>query len=388
MPIPQFIRLQTENSKLVQPRHDGNVNSNHKPNVHLSDTMMIITRILLAALLLGASVVHAQDGESSPVKKVTYPNGSPDEPLLKELSLTRAAESLDRTAVAWVQKNKCGSCHTGWPYVSTRAVLLAELPTDSLANVRTFFEGRITNWEEDEKVKKHQHREIVGTSTALAIHDAQTAGKLHPVTRQALDRMWTLQRKDGAWSWPKCDWPPFEVDDYYGAVLAAVGVGHAPEGYAQGDSAKTGVEKLRAYLTKTPAPNLHHRAWLLWASVRLDGLLDAPQKQSTVDDLIALQRGDGGWSMESLGPEWSGRKGDAANPDAPSDGYGTGLAIFVLREAGIPASHAALRRGVKWLSENQRESGRWFTRSLNGVKQHYISDTATSFAVLALKACE
>jgi len=43
---------------------------------------------------------------------------------------------------------------------------------------------------------------------------------------------------------------------------------------------------------------------------------------------------------------------------------------------------------VKWLSTNQRESGRWFTRSLNGVKQHFISDTATVFAVLALKSCE
>ena len=59
-----------------------------------------------------------------------------------------------------------------------------------------------------------------------------------------------------------------------------------------------------------------------------------------------------------------------------------------LSEAGIPASHDAVQRGVKWLSTSQRESGRWFTRSLNGVPQHFISDTATVFAVLALKACE
>ena len=76
------------------------------------------------------------------------------------------------------------------------------------------------------------------------------------------------------------------------------------------------------------------------------------------------------------------------NPDAPGDGYGTGLVVFVLREAGVPASDAALQRGKRWLASNQRESGRWFTRSPNGVEQNYLSDTATAFAVMALKACE
>jgi len=341
--------------------------------------------LILLYCVLAASAVPARAAE--PSSEPAYPHGSPEEPVRAVLSLTKAAESLDHTNLAWVRKHKCDSCHTGWPYLGSRAVL-NEPPGDALVEVRSFFEGRITNWDADESVKKHQHREIVGTAAALAMNDAQSGGKLHPVTRSALDRMWTLQRADGAWNWPKCSWPPFEVDDYYGAVLAAVGVGYAPEGYAQGESAKVGVEKLRAYLKATPAPNLHHRAWLLWASARLDGLLSDEEKQGTIKDLLALQRGDGGWSMESLGPEWEGRKGELANVNAPSDGYGTGLVIFVLREAGLTANHEALQCGVKWLSSNQRESGRWFTRSLNGVKQHFISDTATTFAVLVLKACE
>ena len=350
--------------------------------------------LLTGLLFLAASAAHAEESKPPsgtapvPASQSAFPNASPDEPLLKTFSLNKAAESLDRTAVAWVQKQQCGSCHTGWPYVYSRAVLLKEAPTDSLAEVRAYFEGRITNWDEDEKEKKHSYREIVGTATALAIYDAQTTGRLQPITRQALDRMWTMQRKDGAWSWPKCDWPPFEVDDYYGAVHAAVGVGYAPENYAQSASARAGVEKLRAYFKATPAPNLHHRTWLLWAAARLDGLLSAEEKQSTIQDLLALQRSDGGWSMESLGKKWEGHRGETADPDAPSDGYGTGLVMFVLRESGLPADHAALQNGVRWLSANQRESGRWFTRSLNGVKQHYISDTATAFAVLALKSCE
>jgi squalene-hopene/tetraprenyl-beta-curcumene cyclase len=122
--------------------------------------------------------------------------------------------------------------------------------------------------------------------------------------------------------------------------------------------------------------------------VKLEGLLSAAGQQSAIEEMLALQRSDGGWSMESLGKSWVGRDGEEANPDAPSDGYGTGLVVYVLRQAGVPASTESVRRGKTWLSTNQRESGRWFTRSLNGVKQHYISDTATAFAVLALDACK
>lgn len=298
------------------------------------------------------------------------PLPSADEPRLEKFSLAKAAESLDRVSLAWVQKNQCGSCHTDWPYMMSRASI-KELPSSAMSEIRQFFEERITNWDADEKVKKHWHREIVGTSAALAIHDAQTTGKLAPVTRQALDRMWTLQRKDGAWNWPKCSWPPFEIDDYYGAVQAAVGVG-----------------KLLAYFKGNNPPSLHHKTWLLWASVKLDGLMSADEQQSTIKELLAMQRSDGGWSLESLGNGWVGRNGEESNLDAPSDGYGTGLVVYVLRQAGVPMDDAAVQRGKAWLMANQRVSGRWFTRSLNGVKQHYISDAATPFAVLALEVCK
>lgn len=316
-----------------------------------------------------------------------WPLPSAAEPLMPQLSLPKAAASLDRTAVTWIHERNCGSCHTGWPYLMSRAVL-RDAPSPAINEVRAFFENRITNWDADDKIEKHEPREIVGTATALAMYDAQSTGTLQAVTRQALDRMWTLQRADGAWDWTKCGWPPYEIDDYYGAVLAAVGVGQAPESYSRGDSAKVGVEKLCVYFKNTAPPSLHHKTWLLWASVKLDGLLSTEEQQAAIKELVALQRSDGGWSMESLGKDWVGQRGEKANPDAPSDGYGTGLVVFVLRQAGVPTSNDSIQRGKAWLTANQRVSGRWFTRSLNGVKEHFISDTATAFAILALDACQ
>ena len=65
----------------------------------------------------------------------------------------------------------------------------------------------------------------------------------------------------------------------------------------------------------------------------------------------------------------------------------TGLAVLVLREAGVPAEDPRLKKAVKWLLANQRESGRWWTRSLNTDKYHYITYSGTAYPLLALAKC-
>ena len=63
----------------------------------------------------------------------------------------------------------------------------------------------------DKGSKPRWDTEVVATAAALAINDAATTGTLHPLTRRALDRMWTLQKPDGDWDWLKCDWPPLRA---------------------------------------------------------------------------------------------------------------------------------------------------------------------------------
>lgn len=74
--------------------------------------------------------------------------------------------------------------------------------------------------------------------------------------------------------------------------------------------------------------------------------------------------------------------------DALGDGYVTGLVLYVARPARIAADAPAVCRGVASLKSHQRASGRWFTPSLNRDGPHYLSNTGTAFAILALKACE
>jgi squalene-hopene/tetraprenyl-beta-curcumene cyclase len=337
------------------------------------------------ALLLGlGSGASAQEVK----QEIKLLINSADEPVAKKMSLAKTAEFLDHQSLAWTQVRKCGTCHTNLPYLVSRGQLGGDLT--ALKEVRGFFEKRIANWDSGKKEDMPKRdSEVVTTAATLALQDGLTTGKLHPLTRKALDRMWTLQKPNGAWEWPKCGWPPLEHDDYYGVVYVTVAVGHAPDNYAQTEQAKEGLEILRRYFNyKTnPPPSLHHKAMLLWASQKVSGIMSEKLQQSTIQELRTLQKGDGGWSLPTLG-DWVGFDERPNDRSAPSDGYATGFVIFILRQAGVPASDNAIQKGIAWLQNNQRESGRWFTRSINTDRYHFITHAGTAYAVLALKACE
>jgi squalene-hopene/tetraprenyl-beta-curcumene cyclase len=311
---------------------------------------------------------------------------SDKEPIAEKFSLERGARFLDTVSVNWTRARKCGTCHTNYAHMMA-GPMVEKTPSPELIEVRAFFESRAAGWDKLTKAAKPiRDGEIVATAAALAFNDAAATGKLHPLTRAALDRMWTIQRSDGAWNWFDCNLPPMEDDDYYGTALAAVAIGHAPDNYKSTEAARKGISRLRDYLRATPAPLLHHRALLLWASLGIDGLMDAKEREKTIAELLAKQRPDGAWSLTSLG-RFERRDGTPNPDDAPGDGYGTGYVVYVLRQSGIPADAEPIRRGIAWLKSHQRASGRWFTRSPTVNTNHYITHAGTAYALMALAAC-
>lgn len=108
------------------------------------------------------------------------------------------------------------------------------------------------------------------------------------------------------------------------------------------------------------------------------------------------QREDGGWSIRTFAaPEARGNGNRAENlrseaefGNPASDGHQTGLAVLVLRDAGVPADEPRIKKAVEWLLTSQRASGRWWTRSLNRDRQHYITFSGTAYALLALAKCD
>jgi squalene-hopene/tetraprenyl-beta-curcumene cyclase len=77
---------------------------------------------------------------------------------------------------------------------------------------------------------------------------------------------------------------------------------------------------------------------------------------------------------------------DAANPG--SDPYMTAFAIVLLRESGVPTSDPRIQRGITWLKENQRATGRWWMYSLYRGNLNYITYISTAQDLRALALCD
>ncbi|MFO0969532.1 MAG: hypothetical protein U0793_28575 [Gemmataceae bacterium] len=338
-------------------------------------------RLLLFAIAFLAARSTCAD-EPVTLKTAKEPADNNRDEAVGKFSPERAAHFLDSASLSWINKRGCFSCHTNYAYLYARPLLAGAAPAH--AEVRQALEEMVQKrWKEK---GPRWDAEVVASAAALAYNDALTTKKLHPLTRMSLDRMWNVQKKDGGFSWIKCAWPPMENDDHYGVTLAAVAVGVAPEAYAKSDAARKGLDGIRAWLKAHPPENMHHKAMMVWAGSYLDDFIGADLKTETIRALRAAQLPDGGWSAAGLGV-W--KRADKLEQDPKtSDGYGTGFAIFVLRRAGVAPSDPALQKGIAWIKTNQRESGRWFARSLNRDSKHFLTHAGTAFAVMALAACE
>ncbi len=343
----------------------------------------MIRSIVATCILMGTLTSTSWGAEPVTLENVVDPGAnSADEPMAVKFSLDRAYNFLDSAALTWQKEQQCFTCHTNFAYLYARP---ASSPQETAPRqVREFAETLVRDrWPAE---GPRWDAEIVATAAALAFNDAATTGKLHPLTRTALDRMWTVQQKEGGWNWLKCNWPPMESDDHYGVTLAAIAVGVAPDDYAATPMAQQGLVSIRRYLQANPPPTLHHQAMLLWASSYLPELQSNEEKAATVAQLLALQKSDGGWGLATLG-NWQ-REDQEPQDLETSDGYGTGFVLFVLRRSGMAPAEKPLQRGLQWLKSHQRESGRWFTRSLYQDNMHYITHAGSAMAVMALSSCE
>jgi squalene-hopene/tetraprenyl-beta-curcumene cyclase len=308
-----------------------------------------------------------------------------DEPFAEGFSAEKAARYFDTSSLYWQKSNNCASCHGNLGYLFARPALSSVLKDSG--EVRGMYEEYVTKrW----KAQPPQDaQEVVVVAAGLTFNDLQTTGRLQPVTRQALQIMWESQRDDGGWTWHKASYPPTESDDHYGVTLAALITGIAPDRYVETEQARRGLEKIRMFLKNNPPLSLHHRAMIAWASCHVSDLMNDQQRAGTLDELLTLQRPDGGWSTPGLLADWKDFKRLDGKPQdtKTSDAYATGFAIVVARELGVSSDDPRLQHGIGWLLSNQRVSGKWFCRSPAKDSRHYFSNFGSAFAILALQSC-
>jgi len=309
-----------------------------------------------------------------------------DEPIADTFSPEKAARYLDTASLHWQKSRNCAACHVNMGYMYARPALSSFL--EDSGEVRSLFEEYVTKrWKEKTPRDK---QEIVVVASGLTFNDLQTTGRLHPVTRQALGVMWDFQRDDGGWNWRNDGYPPIEYDEHYGVTLVALITGIAPDRYVETEEARRGLDGIRKFLKNNPPLSLHHRAMIAWASCYVEDLMNEQGRAKTLNELLALQRPDGGWSTPGLLADWKGlkRKDGKPHDTKTSDAYATGFTIIVARELGLVGKDPRLTRGIDWLLSNQRVSGKWFCRSPATDSRHYFSNFGSAFAILALQSCD
>lgn len=149
---------------------------------------------------------------------------------------------------------------------------------------------------------------------------------------------------------------------------------------ANASETKDRLGKAKSWLLNTPAKTSDDLAFRLlglkWTGASLD------ERRKAVDELLAVQRPDGGWSQM---------------PGMHSDAYATGQALYALAVAGgIQTSSTEYQRGVKYLLRTQDDDGSWFVNKRaipannyfdaefpHGESQ-YASFNGTSWATMAL----
>jgi hypothetical protein len=236
--------------------------------------------------------------------------------------------------------------------------------------------------------------ESVLNALVLATRDSER-GHLGPDTRLAFANMWgeQLQGKEqtGGFTWLNFKLEPFEsaTATYWGATLAALAVARAPDHYADDPTITAHLDALRGFLRTGLAGSLYTRTLVLWADCQLHGVLDAGQRQKIVDELIAAQGKDGGWSLPSIS-NWK-RIDDSTLP-VESDGYATAAIALVLRESGMPTSRGPLKAARTWLAGHQdKMTGALYAKSVNKDRKEgtdaylFMTDEATGMAALAMR---
>jgi len=365
-----------------------------------------MTRVVAGGLILSGCLLAAVG--SPPLRAITQEAGSWDP--------RAAAAYLDERQAWWFgypqadrEGTACVSCHTTLPYALARPVLRPRLNEREPSATETKLIGdvvkRVRAWKDvapyypDQtrglpKTAESRGTESILNAVILARRDSSD-GRLSNDLRLAFSNLWALQMRTGeltgAWAWLYFRLEPWEgtASAYFGATLAAVAVGMAPNGYASSADIQDHLELLRGYLAKQlERQPTFNRLMLLWASANLTGLLTPDERDALVAEAFRKQRPDGGWSLSSLG-SWQRTDGSAL--DTESDGYATGLATFALQQAGVSPTEPRVQQGLQWLVQHQDTvTGRWSASSLNKLRDpesaaaRFMSDAATAYAVLAL----
>lgn len=185
----------------------------------------------------------------------------------------------------------------------------------------------------------------VKIGTAFVAAAARTLPALEVGQKQSVqfiaDEIVKKQRDDGSWEF-FLSRPPINENETTDGVWLIM----ALQGADASESHRAAAEKATSWLAATPPVTLQDKAFRVMLAARAGK--PRAEMQPAIDELLSLQRADGGWAQLA---DWD------------SDAYATGELLYVLALAGYTADAPEIKRGIDFLVATQKEDGSWTMKS-------------------------
>jgi N-acyl-D-amino-acid deacylase len=297
------------------------------------------------------------------------------------VSLNKSVSQLLAAGSTFRDKTSCISCHhNGLPAMAAAAARRKGIEVDqkldakNLDDMLAFFKRNAARVMQGDPAVGGEALTVGYTQMGLAAEghppDKLTASMTH----------WLLARQmpDGTWLGNGLNRPPLEYSIISHTAMAAGGLISYPLPGRKKEIAES-LRRARQWLLAAQPKSAEERGMRLMGLVWTDA--PRPRVQAAIAEIRAQQEAGGGWSQFSR-----------TDPDA----YATGLSLFAMHIAGVPATDAAYRKGVAFLLGTQYQDGTWLVKSHSFPVQRYfesgfpfgrhqwISAAGTSWAALAI----
>lgn len=308
-------------------------------------------RISIVAVSLGLSLaplIHAEE----PAEK------TPVNPERIHKTVKRAVAYLQTESDSWLKTRKCAACHhvplplwalseaerQGYPIDKQFVTDTVESLLGSEENLKS---SRIFPDPDSPPDPRPQGRGLNMGLPFLAVA-AHSLPNLTDNQKQTLklvtEEIVKKQQPDGSWEFfSGLRRPPINETQLTDAAWIIMALREATNPDAP-ESVRASLAKADTWREGAKPAGIHQeQVFKLWLGIHAGKTRE--ELQTTIDDLLALQRADGGWSQTI--------------PEPVSDAYATGQTLYVLSLAGHTADHPQLNRAIDFLVATQTEDGSW-----------------------------
>jgi pimeloyl-ACP methyl ester carboxylesterase len=273
-------------------------------------------------------------------------------------TVDRAIKYMRSESAAWLNTRKCAACHHVpmplWALSEAKRQgyaidekFMADTTESLLGSRDKLLTSKIFPNPADPPDPRPQGRGLNMGLPFLAVA-ARSLPSLTDGQKQSLkliaEEIVKKQQSDGSWEFfATLRRPPInesQTTDAAWIIMALEG----ETGPDAPEAQRGALSKAIAWLDSAKRSDIHQDKAL---KVLMGARAGKPREmmQTTIDDLLALQRADGGWSQTV--------------PELKSDAFATGQTLYVLSLAGYTAERPEIKRGIDFLVATQVPDGSW-----------------------------